>query len=93
MLVARNQRLDLVRSALARIEQIGANCAGLVFNRALGSDAGRYEAASIDSARRIVPLVTGRRSRRSRSSPPPSRPSNLRFPVPADPAGASRRAA
>lgn len=93
MLVARNQRLDLVRSALARIEQTGADCAGLVFNRALGPDAGRYEAASVDGMRRIVPFVPGRRSRRARSSNTPSTAGSLRFPIPADPAGTTRRAA
>jgi hypothetical protein len=36
--VERNQRIDRVRQTLNRLHQIGATCAGVVFNRADPSD-------------------------------------------------------
>ena len=94
LLVGRNQRLDLVQGSLARLEQVGANCAGLVFNRASESDCGRYEAASCEAASPIARLIPGTRPAAGAAAVASLAPkTSLRFPSPADVNETSRRAA
>lgn len=80
LLVARNQRLDRIDATLARIDQIGADCAGMVFNRASERDADRVEADAVATPHRIAPFVTGAASPPSRTSLSPTGPDRLPFP-------------
>jgi Mrp family chromosome partitioning ATPase len=58
MVVARGQDSKAVRAALNRLRNIGATCAGLVFNRALSKDFARSVSAM---------SLSGRTSRRSKA--------------------------
>jgi len=93
LLVGRNQRLDLVQSSLARLEQVGADCAGLVFNRASESDCGRYEAASCEATSPIARLVPGTRAAGTGAVAPLAGEAAMRFPSPDDGTEAAKRAA
>lgn len=94
LLVGRNQRLDLVQGSLARLEQVGANCAGLVFNRASESDCGRYEAASCEATSPIARLVPGPRPAAGAAAIAPlAAETAMRFPSPAGRKETARRRA
>lgn len=63
MVCARNQTSDRLRTALDRLAQVGARCAGIVFNRALAADIANRNEDVLDQADLgIAPLartVTG----------------------------------
>jgi succinoglycan biosynthesis transport protein ExoP len=59
MTVGRNQNANLIRSAIVRLDQVGAEATGIVFNRADASDFKQFDARSQRTPARAARLVPG----------------------------------